>query len=136
MQSVEEEAFPAPPPPIAQEGANSEETDSTGPVSQCPIPESATETAQDEEADADKKPVKKFQRGKRSTIRRKNTQEDIQAEPEASESNEKKMTRKTGSTLRRKLLFKKSSSRTSMTSNSSQKSEIGPDGIHYKPGHV
>ena len=115
--------------------------------------------------------MKKFQRGKRSTIRRQLTEEEIKkgdatkevkqettevekkgdttkeaqetSETEKSgttneetETTEKKITRKRGSTLRRKFPLNKTDSRTSISSRTSQISEVGPDGIHYKPGFV
>ena len=97
--------------------------------------------------ETEKQAGKKFQRGKRSTIRRKLTEEEIKkvdgikedevkTETDKSaeiESQEKKITRKRGSTIKRKVPLNKTDSRTSINSSTS---EIGPDGIHYKPGFV
>ena len=100
--------------------------------------------------------VKKLERGKRSTIRRKLTEEEIKKGDSIKEKKDPtdidlatpqnesltKLTRKRGSTLKRKVPLNKSlskasiASRTSVTSRSSQISEVGPDGIHYKPGFV
>ena len=105
-----------------------------------------------EESNSTDNSVRKLERGKRSTIRRKFTDEtktdeslsEEQQEDISTTQNEtpKRITRKRGSTIKRKVPLNKSASRTSRTSRSSvtsrtsQISEVGPDGIHYKPGFV
>ncbi len=126
-ESIDEE-FPAPRPPIAPEGATIPEENAAA----------GDDTGVEEKPEGDEQPVKKLQRGKRSTIRRKDTQEEISAvpEPEGQEPEGKKLKRKAGSTLRKKFASGKSASKNSISSKTSQISEIGPDGVHYKPGFV
>ena len=111
-----------------------------------------SEDQQKEGSNSTNDPVRKLERGKRSTIRKKlaeeiKTDESLNAEQQedtTTTQNEttKKITRKRGSTIKRKAPLIKSASRTSITSRTSvtsrtsQISEVGPDGIHYKPGFV
>ena len=87
------------------------------------------EKAEEEESNSTDNPVRKLERGKRSTIRRKLAEEikkDECPKPEQQEDtsatqNEttKKITRKRGSTIKRKAPLNKSTSRTSITSRTS-----------------
>ena len=111
-----------------------------------------SEDQQKEESNSTNDPVRKLERGKRSTIRKKLAEEIQRDESLNAEQQEdttttqnettKKITRKRGSTIKRKAPLNKSASRTSITSRTSvtsrtsQISESGPDGIHYKPGFV
>ena len=115
-------------------------------------PKHKSEDQPKEESNSANNPIKKLERGKRSTISKKlteetKTDESLNAEQQDNTSNTenettKKITRKRGSTIKRKAPLNKSASRTSITSRTSvtsrtsQISEVGPDGIHYKPGFV